>query len=251
MISLIPFLGKTQLFFSQQPSFCLIILFFASIPLQFVASALNRFSCLYSSFHRLEARGIFTTSWFTQNIGLFRITLLLVRLFSFFRRSSVRCLELGSWEGLSSLFILDSLPNSKLYCVDTWAGADEHQSFPGLSQVKSRFMHNLAPYVANLSCIPIHMSTDDFFMSNISKPYSFDFCYIDASHSYDQSLKDLFNCISVVKRFSFVIFDDYLWNFYNDPSLNCGFALNVFLRTGKSRFVVPLFVSYQVVLFVI
>ena len=35
-------------------------------------------------------------------------------------------LEIGSYEGRSALFFLKYFLNSKINCVDTWSGSDEH-----------------------------------------------------------------------------------------------------------------------------
>jgi hypothetical protein len=60
-------------------------------------------------------------------------------------------LEIGSWEGLSSYFILSTLPKSQLTCVDTWQGADEHKDGAAatsdvLNQIENKFDENLKPF---------------------------------------------------------------------------------------------------------
>ena len=240
---------KYRLFLSQQPPILFVLLFFPSCLAQFLLSALNRFAVLYTSFYGKASSGAFTSYWFDQTLSLFWFVLLVVRVIGIFRSTNIHCLELGSWEGRSSLFILDSLPTATLHCVDTWAGADEHQELAFLSDIKSRFCSNLSISLKNGSCVPYQLTTDEFLGSGFRTPI--DFCYVDASHSYQDALNDLFNVVVLMKPFSFVVFDDYLWNFYGNPLSNCGHALNVFVKASKNRVVIPLFVSYQVVLLVV
>lgn len=240
---------KFRFFASQQPSFSLWLVFFSSLPVQSILSVLNRFRFLWFHYYRYVTSRDFTSTWFDQNISLFWIVLALVRLFNSFRNSPLVCTELGSWEGRSSLFILHSLPSAKLYCVDTWEGADEHQELSQLVDVEKRFLCNLRPYIQDSSCHPCRMTTLDFFISHSS--LCFDFCYLDASHSYPDALVDIFNIVPLMKPFSLLVFDDYLWNYYDNPLSNCGYALNVFMKTSTSRTVIPLFVSYQVVLLIV
>jgi hypothetical protein len=69
---------------------------------------------------------------------------------------SVRALEIGSWEGLSSFFILWSLPGCKLTSVDTWEGADEHKDGTYstervLSKIEKTFDENLLKFQTRIS----------------------------------------------------------------------------------------------------
>jgi len=247
--SLFSLIRKCKFFVAQKPTFSFFVVFLASLPLQLLFSSLNKLSFLYRSFYKYISCRIFSSAWFDHNIALFSVILSFVRLFSIFRSSPLVCAELGSWEGRSSLFILHSLPSVKLYCVDTWQGADEHQDSDHLADIENRFLSNVDQFVRDSSCIPCRMSTVDFFHTHSS--VSFDFCYLDASHSYEDALIDIFHIVPLMKPCSFLIFDDYLWNYYDNPMSNCGHALNVFMKTKKNRIVFPLFVSYQVVLFII
>ena len=59
--------------------------------------------------------------------------------------------EIGGLDGLSSFFILDSLTNTTINCVDTCHGVDEHRlgepNIQGyLSSIESRFDKNLKKF---------------------------------------------------------------------------------------------------------
>ena len=72
------------------------------------------------------------------------------------RSVNVKALEIGSWEGLSSYFILSELPKAQLTCVDTWKGADEHvdgteSSKIVLSKIEQNFDNNLSQFSSRLT----------------------------------------------------------------------------------------------------
>src|SRR5437016_10676432 len=68
------------------------------------------------------------------------------------RVEPLRILEIGSWEGRSALFFLNYLPKASIVCVDTFAGAIEHRSWPiwqriwQLRGIEGRFDRNLAQF---------------------------------------------------------------------------------------------------------
>ena len=68
--------------------------------------------------------------WFTNNIPYWLWAFNKYKL----KNDKVNVLEIGSWEGLSSYFILNELPNARLTCVATWEGADEHKSGDATTQ---------------------------------------------------------------------------------------------------------------------
>ena len=81
----------------------------------------------------------------------------------------IKALEIGSWEGLSSHFILSTLSKAHLTCVDTWEGADEHKdgtaaSQDTLNQIESKFNQNLKPFKHRL--IKYKGTSSSFFEAN-------------------------------------------------------------------------------------
>jgi hypothetical protein len=88
-----------------------------------------------------------SNDWFTNNIPFWLYA------FNKYNLSTqkINILEIGSWEGLSSYFILHALPNATLTCVDTWEGADEHKTGDAttkdvLSNIEISFDKNLSPF---------------------------------------------------------------------------------------------------------
>ena len=84
----------------------------------------------------------FSNDWFTSNIPYWD------EVFDKydFKKKSIKALEIGSWEGMSSLYILSTLPKATLISVDTWQGADEHQGSSALQTIESNFDKNIETY---------------------------------------------------------------------------------------------------------
>src|SRR5512139_4290639 len=82
----------------------------------------------------------FTVDWTSHNSPIWE------KLFGSARNAPVKILEIGSWEGRSAIWFLDYLPHSKITCVDTFAGGDEHWAMTELPSIEKRFDANLAPY---------------------------------------------------------------------------------------------------------
>ena len=243
--------SKLKLFFKQKPPKHFLLIFLYSFFFQFIFSIFNSFIYKFSKhYKKMIAKGSFTNKWFDSNISLFNLFLFLSKILLIFRVSKeLNALELGSWERRSSLFIASRFKKINLTCVDTWEGADEHQDNPDVKNIYLKFKNNVALEI-NKKIYPKKLKSNDFF-NNLEKKVKFHFIYVDASHKFNDAFLDLANSINHSAKFSFIILDDYLWNFYNDSSLGPGFGFNLFLKGVRGKMILPLFISYQVVLLVI
>lgn len=107
-------------------------------------------------------------------------------------------LEIGSWLGNGSTIELASTCN-ELYCVDHWQGnpnVKRHQDIIEQYDAFSTFRHNTKQYWHNIR--PMVMSSKD--AAKIIVPNSFDLVFIDANHSYVETLADIKLWRSKVKR---------------------------------------------------
>lgn len=101
--------------------------------------------------------------------------------------------EVGSWKGRSASFlgveIFNSKKNIKVFCVDTWLGSDEHKNADILKDdgLYNEFINN----TKSLSSIitPLRMTSE--LASKEFADESLDFCFLDASHEYNDVLNDL------------------------------------------------------------
>ena len=138
-------------------------------------------------------------------------------------------LEIGSYEGRSALFFLQFFSNSKITCVDTWSGSDEHLNY-NFNIIEENFDKNTLSFKNNLT--KYKMTSDNFFQNN-SK--IFDLIFIDGDHFYDQVLRDINNAWKVLKNGGFLILDDYLWWYYKDLNKNPANTINSFIMNNYSN----------------
>jgi hypothetical protein len=147
--------------------------------------------------------------WFTHNIK---------SLDFFFKKNNIyhkqiKALEIGSYEGNSSVFFLKYFQNMKLTCVDTFKGSAEHQNHD-FNSVYDNFIYNTKRYSDK---IKIFKSTSKNFFTNINDE-KYDLIYIDGSHFAKDVFDDAINSFKVLNKGGYMIFDDFLWDFF--PSIN-------------------------------
>ena len=127
----------------------------------------------------------------------------------------MKCVEIGSFEGMGSILIHNLLCKNKdsiLYCIDPfddeyvkgnnnmafWNNACKGQYY--------KFKHNTQNYLKLIEMRGI----SDIMIPKLDDN-SIDFCYIDGDHSPDQVYKDIIYMFEKMKNNSIVLFDDYLW----------------------------------------
>ena len=152
-------------------------------------------------------------------------------------------LEIGSYEGRSAIFFLDLFKNSKISCVDTWVGSDEHKQVD-FNSIENNFDYNIKSLKDNNKILKFKMTSDEFFNENNNK---FDLIYIDGDHSKDQVLKDLKNSWSILNKNGFLLIDDYMWWYYKDLKNNPAFSVNSFIKENISQ-INKLIVWHQVLI---
>jgi len=126
------------------------------------------------------------------------------------------CVEIGSFEGIGSLLINNTLcnnENSKLYCIDPFEDVyvknNEKLAWWNSACVGqlNRFRNNTKNYP---KIIELRGISDE--MINKLDDNTVDFVYIDGDHSAEQVYKDAVNMFSKMKNNGIILFDDYLFN---------------------------------------
>jgi len=151
---------------------------------------------------------------------------------------TLKAFEIGSWEGLSSFFILHTLPNARLTSVDTWEVADEHRAGATatdgvLSRIKATFDANLSAYHDRLTK---YKGTSFSFFNDNTVRNAFDLIYVDGSHHCDDVIVDAIKCFGMLKVGGLMSFDDYLWKYYPRAIENPAAAINAFLKLKKGDY---------------
>lgn len=173
--------------------------------------------------HHAEFSGL----WFDVNVVPWCLT------FSraFAREDPVRILEIGSFEGRSTIFLMTYFPKGHVTAIDTWSGStnesalDSTRDFGG---IEARFDANLAPYADRLT--KRKGSSTNVLPQLLGEQQQFDFVYVDASHFSDDVLTDAITSWRMVGPGGVLIFDDLNW--FNYPRLrdNPAWAVSAFLR---------------------
>lgn len=141
-------------------------------------------------------------------------------------------LEIGSWEGASSLFMLNYFPSSLITCVDTWQGADEH-ALIDMHMIENIFDAYTFEFKNRINKFK---GSSLLFFANNSLHGIYDVIYVDGSHHVDDVLIDALNAFRLLKVGGMLICDDYLWSEYKKPSNNPALAINNFIRMKKRQY---------------
>lgn len=147
----------------------------------------------------------FTSDWFSHNDFKWNIYLE-----KFKDKPCVDFLEIGSYEGMSCLWLLENIlthEKSKITCCDAFYD-EEYKEKNGRS-LQEVFMVNTKEYAKKITLI------DDYSFVSLRKlidrENKFDFIYIDGCHSAKSVIEDAVLSFHLIKSGGIIIFDDYKW----------------------------------------
>ena len=176
--------------------------------------------------------GDFTSDWFSSAIPGIASTLRRLE------RQPSRFLEIGSWEGRSACWFMNSFPDASIVCVDTFEGSPEHYA-AGLQvgEIKMRFMKNTAAFGDRVTVRQGHSSRMLFGL----EPEFFDCIYVDGSHTEIDTLTDLVMSFNLLRPGGALLIDD-----FDQPAFpGVKAAVDAFAKAYSSRLEV-VHVAYQV-----
>ena len=170
----------------------------------------------------------FDHDWFSSNIPN------LTRLFAGFKGDSpANILEIGAFEGRSTVWFLDNVPDCTITTIDTWIGGKDHDpNNPEINwnTVFENFTHNTKG--RNVHAFEATSFNALSFMIKEGKD-KFDFVYVDGSHTALDVNLDLILSFKLLKTGGLIYCDDYLWGFnefsiYDCPKLGIDSFVNVY-----------------------
>jgi predicted O-methyltransferase YrrM len=175
-----------------------------TIRLQRVASMLHA-----QYIRHCESRGYaFTTDWFSHNLHVWHQVLRPLA-----HAPDLRFLEVGSWEGRSTCWLLDNIltdASATLTCIDTFEGNEEHQrAGAALESVQARFDANVVRTGAGAKVTRIVGRSQDVLRTLPRDAY--DLLYVDGSHVASDVLEDIVLGWGLVKVKGLIVLDDYEW----------------------------------------
>jgi len=156
-----------------------------------------------------EPKYIFTVDWFTANIQSWTHYLK-----EFKGKPNLRFLEIGSYQGMSSVWLLENIltdDTSTITCIDTFEGSVEHHECQDcqkdLKNLFDIFSHNISTFknkvniIRDKSQVALKRMTDEY-----------DFVYVDGDHRAASVIEDAILSFSLLKGGGIIIFDDYYWS---------------------------------------
>lgn len=190
---------------------------------------------------------VFTTDWFSNNIKQWD------KYKSYFDgKPDMHCLELGSYQGRSTLYTVKNFCNGKgsyVDAVDTWEGSIEHSNQEKVN-LQEFFVNNTRQYLA-AGTIKMHKGfSSDYLIKFVQEVRAgnkaqYDFIYIDASHMAKDVMMDAILSWEMLKIGGIMAFDDYKWKPERESHRVPKVAIDAFLEIYTSMFDI-LHKDYQV-----
>jgi predicted O-methyltransferase YrrM len=163
----------------------------------------------------------FTADYFSHNIASWeKIYQYLSTTFG----SNLNCLELGTYEGRSAIYLLDNFvgDSGKLYVIDNFWDKEYEQ----------RYLYNIKNNPKNKQVTTLRGSTmTRLFFLYLNSSESFDFIYIDAGKTASTNMYNLLMAERLLKVGGIIIVDDYNWHLDKnlDTKLSPHLGINTFM----------------------
>jgi len=188
----------------------------------------------------------FSTDWFSRNIEIWSDSLR-----RFVNAPEINMLEIGSWEGRSTCWLLDNILThelAKITCIDTFEGSSEDkQRYEDsyINSIEARFDFNIGKTTAPEKVQKIVGKSQ--YVLRALPLNSYDIVYIDGSHLASDVLRDAILCWELVKVGGAIVFDDYDFFFPDNPAQNTKLGIDAFLTSFCDKIEV-IHKSHQVII---
>lgn len=153
------------------------------------------------------------------------------------REAPLRALEIGSWQGGSACWLLDSVIGPRggsLTCIDPFSGSSEHSGFlPGLllqlgTSLEGLFDDNILK-TGRREKVDKRVGYSQDLLPGLHDSGKFDFIYIDGAHEAKFVIQDAILCWQLLSPEGYLAFDDLPFTFADRPEQNTVRAIDFFL----------------------
>jgi predicted O-methyltransferase YrrM len=143
----------------------------------------------------------------------------------------LRVLQIGTYTGDATEWLLNNRTIERIHDVDTWQGSVEvdHESID-FSEVEKYYDSR----ITDDRVTKFKMTSDEFFIVN---EMSYNFIYIDGDHTASQTALDGLNAFKWLETGGVMAFDDYLWNYNGNPFLEPKRGVDAVLEVCKGQYV--------------
>ena len=148
----------------------------------------------------------------------------------------INYLEIGCFEGRSSVFVLEKLKNAYCYFVDPFIENDEMTKSTNQRNYKLIYENFKSNVLQHKPRYEIHKTTSNNFFEELEKSVKFNLIYIDGSHFAEDVYRDAVNADTFLEIDGFIIFDDLFWSWYPNLQDNPFFGICKFLNENKKNY---------------
>jgi predicted O-methyltransferase YrrM len=149
----------------------------------------------------------------------------------------IRILEVGSWQGGSTLWLLDHIigpRGGEITCCDTWEGSSEHTFLEPLGlSLEALFDANVKRTGLSAHVRKLKGYSQDVLPTLPAGSY--DLIYIDGAHEAQAVIQDAIHAHRLIAPGGFLLFDDLHYSFA-DSAQNTANAINFFCRTFTAHY---------------
>ena len=180
----------------------------------------------------------YTQDWFDRAIP--DLTVLLKDLKG---KDDLRFLEIGSYEGRSTCWLMDNIltsPSSTVHCIDLWedsgkmgAWAKELYDRYDMANVFGNFLRNTKEYGSKVT---YEIGVSQILLRKLPLDNQFDFIYVDGSHIASDVLEDGILAFRLLKQGGIMVFDDYNWDFFGDQRRHPKIAIDAFFAIYEGKY---------------
>lgn len=184
---------------------------------------------------------IFTEDWFSGNIPVWTEALAV-----FQGVDNVRALEIGSFQGRSSVWLLENIltgQGSKIDCVDTFEGSIEHTDGQKKNMLDI-FLNNISRFGGDK--VRVFRGQSQAVLRKLEREETYDIIYVDGDHHAAAVLEDAVLAFPLLNQGGVLIFDDYKWAMELPELMRPAKAIDVFMEVFADK-VDLMYVGYQVI----
>jgi predicted O-methyltransferase YrrM len=193
----------------------------------------------------------FTENWFTDD-GLLVLKNLDVT-------KELHILEIGSFEGKSTVWFLDNIlknKNSTITCVDPWMNYSQDQDSLNsyfkeenewdLNERKTKeiFLHNIVESGDSGKVIIRQGFSDKILPSLITEQKMYDIIFIDGNHTAPYVMMDSVMSWPLLKKGGILMFDDYTWGLNKPTTIRPKESIDYFMLSFAD-YVTELYSKYR------
>ena len=144
----------------------------------------------------------FTEDWFSEN-NPEKVVRQFDEFLSEFKDKPLMFLEIGSFEGMSTIWMLENIltnKESRLFCIDAWAEWTGDAFVRFVENINKTGLKDKVRIVKGDSSEELRIFPKEYF----------DFIYVDGDHDEKAVIKDAIGSFRVLKKGGIIAFDDYL-----------------------------------------